>query len=279
MLEISSVKLNSGTKMPALGFGTWNLHGDEAERSVRAALNSGYRLIDTAKIYGNEQEVGQAIRDSQVSRQEIFVTTKLWTSDHGYESAHQAFDDSLGRLGLEYVDLYLIHWPGRDRQVRLDSWKALEETQDLGRAKAIGVSNFTPEHLAELAKHSQTTPAVSQIEFHPFIYHRQISTLEYCKKHDIAVEAYSPLSMGRKIDDPLISAVAKRVKRTNAQVMLRWAIQHETIPIPKSAHPERIKENLQVFDFKLSDEEMDVLDGLSGGNGKSALPFWVKLIK
>ena len=279
MLEISSVKLNSGTKMPALGFGTWNLHGDEAERSVRAALNSGYRLIDTAKIYGNEQEVGQAIRDSQVSRQEIFVTTKLWTSDHGYESAHQAFDDSLGRLGLEYVDLYLIHWPGRDTQARLDSWRALDEIQHSGRAKAIGVSNFTPEHLAELAKHSQTTPAVSQIEFHPFIHHRQISTLEYCKKHDIAVEAYSPLSMGRKIDDPLISAVAKRVKRTNAQVMLRWAIQHETIPIPKSAHPERIKENLQVFDFKLSDEEMDALDGLSGGNGKSALPFWVKLIK
>ncbi|OGL26048.1 hypothetical protein A2708_02665 [Candidatus Saccharibacteria bacterium RIFCSPHIGHO2_01_FULL_49_21] len=274
-----TVELNSGLEIPAIGFGTWNIHGREAVSSVGTALDAGYRLVDTARIYGNEREVGQAVGQSKVPRGDIFVTTKLWTSDQGHKNALSAFDESLERLELDYIDLYLIHWPGHDTQRRLDSWHALEEIHGSGRAKSIGVSNFTPEHLRELAKHSKITPAVNQIEFHPFIYDRQIPTLQYCKSRSIAVEAYSPLSMGKHINNSTISTVAEQVKRTNAQVMLRWAIQHSTVPIPKSAHAERIRENLGVFDFELTSKQMHALDALSGHDGKSTLPFYVRLLK
>ena len=266
-------------KIPKIGFGTWQIHGDEAVQATLAALKAGYRLIDTAKIYGNEREVGQAIKRSGVPRSEILITTKLWNRNQGYGSALEAFDESLGRLGLDYIDLYLIHWPGHDREKRLESWKALEQLHSEKKARAIGVSNFTPEHLEELAEHSAASPSVNQIEFHPFIYDRQLPTLEYCKQHGVVVEAYSPLDRAQSMNHPLITAIAEQKDRTNAQVMLRWAIQHGTVPIPKSSNPERIKENLEVFDLELSKEEMQVLDGLGSGKGESALPFWVKLIK
>lgn len=262
MEGVSRIKLNSGTLMPSFGFGTWNLTGKGCVEATGEALRAGYRLIDTAKIYGNEAEVGEAIRKSAVSREEIFVTTKLWPADFGYDSALQAFDESLERLGLEYIDLYLIHWPRSDKQKRQESWRALREIYEQGRTKSIGVSNYSIGNLEE-ALASDVAPAVNQIEFHPYIYEERRPVLEFCKKHGIVVEAYSPLSRGLGLDNITVNDVAERIGRTPAQVVLRWAIQHGTVPIPKSAHPERIKENFQVFDFELSNEDMKILDDLS----------------
>jgi diketogulonate reductase-like aldo/keto reductase len=258
-----TLKLNNGVHIPALGFGTWQIDPWKTADIVVEALKMSYRLIDTAKIYGNEEGVGEAVRDSGIDRKDIFVTTKLWNSDQGYESGKQAFAGSLKRLGLEYIDLYLIHWPGGGE--RLNAWKALTEIYESGQAKAIGVSNFTVKHLEELAAHSKLAPAVNQIEFHPFIYEEQKPVLEYCQQHDIVVEAYSPLARGgSQLRHPAIADVAKRHQRTNAQVMLRWAMQHDTVPIPKSNSPERMRENLEAQDFSLSEEDMFQLDNLAG---------------
>jgi diketogulonate reductase-like aldo/keto reductase len=270
MSDIPFVELNTGVKMSAIGFGTWQAEdGDEAKNSVAEALKAGYRLIDTAKIYGNEKSVGQAIKESGVHRDEIFVTTKLWNSDQGYDSALAAFDKSLQDLGLEYVDLYLIHWPTPGREKYLDSWRALEKVHKEGRAKAVGISNFSVENMQDVLDNSDTVPAVNQIEFHPFIYEQQKPILEFAKQEGIAIEAYSPLSRGKNMDNPVISEIAKKHSKTNAQVMLRWAIQHQTVPLPKSTHAERIKQNLQVFDFELSNEDIERINGLS--NGRSVI--------
>lgn len=264
MAEVPKLELNSGVEMPEFGFGTWQLSdGDEVINAVTGALNAGYRLIDTAKAYGNEKGVGQAVRKSHVPRQDIFVTTKLWPSDFGYDSAKKAFDASLERLGLEYVDLYLMHWPSRDSKRRQEAWRALAEIYKEGRAKAIGVSNYMVEHLDEVLNTSKVVPAVNQIEFHPYIYEKQQPVLELCKKHGIVVEAYSPLSRGLGLDNITVNDIAERAGRTPAQVVLRWAIQHDTIPIPKSATPERIRQNIKVFDFELSRDDMKRLDDLS----------------
>lgn len=278
MEKVAELELNNGNKMPVFGFGTWQLsEGREAVDAITTVLEAGYRLIDTAKIYGNERSIGEAINASGIPREEIFVTTKLWTAEQGYDSALTAFDESLQRLGLDYIDLYLIHWPGHDSGRRLDSWRAFEEIQANGRVKNIGVSNFMVNHLHELAAKSNTVPSVNQIEFHPFIYDKQAPVLEYCAKHNIVVEAYSPLARGRKVDDPRIGTIAEKHGKSNAQVMLRWALQHKTVPIPKSSHPGRIKENLDVFDFELTKQDMAELDSL--GRGRSALPFYVRLLK
>ena len=276
----NNLKLNSGTAIPAFGFGTWNLaDGDEVFVAVSEALKAGYRLIDTAKVYGNERGVGEAIRKSAVPREEVFVTTKLWPSDFGYENALAAFEESLDRLGLEYIDLYLIHWQGRDKDRRQESWRALVDIYRQGQAKSIGVSNYMVEHLEEVLATSDTVPAVNQIEFHPFIYSQQVPLIDFCKKHSITVEAYSPLAMGRHMKNETIEAIAKSHDKSVAQIMLRWAVGHDTVPIPKSSHPDRIIENLDVFDFELSKEEMRVMNEIDGGKGKSALPFYVKLLK
>ncbi|MDB5164031.1 MAG: putative reductase [Candidatus Saccharibacteria bacterium] len=253
--------LNNGLVIPAIGFGTWQiLLNGKAKNAVAEALKAGYRLIDTAKIYGNEKGVGQAIRESGIPREEIFLTTKLWNSDQGYDSAIDAFDDSLARLGFSYIDLYLIHWPATER--RHDAWRALQDIYKVGRAKAIGVSNYMVEHLEEVLGESEVVPAVNQIEFHPFVYRRQQPILAFCKAHNIVVEAYSPLARGSHLNHPSITEVAKKVGKSNAQVMLRWAIQHDTIPIPKSTNPDRIRENLAVFDFELAKEDMQRLNNL-----------------
>jgi diketogulonate reductase-like aldo/keto reductase len=255
-------QLNDGNTMPGFGFGVWNLaDGPEVFEAVTAALRSGYRLIDTARIYGNEKGVGEAIRQSGVPREEIFLTTKVWNSDQGYDSTLEAFDNSLDRLSLDYIDLYLIHWPATGR--RHESWKALEEIKRSGRAKSIGVSNYLVGHLKELLERSDTVPAVNQIEFHPFVYLEQKPVLEFCAQHGIAVEAYSPLARGRRMDDRSLEEIAQKTNKSLAQVMLRWAIQHGTIPIPKSAHTERIKENIDIFDFELTGSDMEVINALS----------------
>lgn len=261
-MAVQFVSLNTGAKMPAIGFGTWKIFPNgRAKHATEAALKAGYRLIDTARIYGNERGVGQAIRGSGVPRQEIFVTTKLWNNKQGFDSAHKAFNDSLKRLGLDFVDLYLLHWPVTGK--RLDSWRALEEIYASGRARSIGVSNFTVRHLIELLENSNVLPAVNQVEFHPFLYKEQRELLEFCKQHNILVEAYSPLAHGHRLNDPLLAKIARKHGKSSAQIVLRWAIQHGTLPLPKSTNPERQSENLAIFDFLLSDTEMKAINGLS----------------
>ncbi len=262
-MTMPSVELNTGANMPQIGFGTWQIWlNGSAKKAVLAALEAGYRLIDTAKIYRNEKGVGAALKESGIARQDLFITTKLWNWDQGYDKALKAFDESLDRLQLDYVDLYLIHWPATEK--RGESWKALEKIYQSGRAKAIGVSNYTVAHLEELLADCQVIPAVNQVEFHPFIWHEQAALLDFCRRKGIVLEAYSPLAQG-KLNHPVITDMARSLGKTNGQIMLRWAIQKKTIPIPKSSHPERIRENLQVFDFELSTAQVKQLDDLSSG--------------
>jgi len=265
MAGIPQFKLNTGAAMPGMGFGTWHLaEGREVIESVQAALKTGYRLIDTAMIYGNETGVGEVVRSSKIPREEIFITTKLWPGDFGYESAIEAFEGSMRRLNLDYIDLYLIHWPGQDVRRRHQAWEALTELYNQGQTKAVGVSNFMVGELEDLLSDSGLVPAVNQIEFHPFVYAEYEGVLEFCKRNDIVIEAYSPLAMGRQIDHPRISAIADKIGKTNAQVMLRWAVQHGTVPIPRSRQPRHIHDNFQLFDFELSDKDMTALDSLGG---------------
>lgn len=255
----SRVRLNDGHAMPVLGLGVWQLGpGASTRDAVRAALGAGYRLFDTAKLYGNERDVGAALRDSGVPREELFVTTKLWNDDQGYESALKAFARSERDLGLGPVDLYLIHWPVTGR--RADSWRALRELRDAGRVRSIGVSNYTVRHLMELLATSDIVPAVNQVEFSPFLYQRDL--LEYCRDHRIQLEAYAPLTRGAQFRDPTVAAIAAAHGKSPAQVMLRWGLEHGVIEIPKSARPERIRENAAVFDFALTADERARLDAL-----------------
>jgi diketogulonate reductase-like aldo/keto reductase len=255
----SRVPLNDGNTMPVLGLGVWQAGaGKETRRAVEHALKIGYRLIDTAKMYGNERDVGAAVRESGIPRKDIFVTTKLWNDDHGYEHALRAFERSRKELGLEYVDLYLIHWP--ESRLRQESWKALLKVQEEGLARSVGVSNYTIKHLQELLPESPRAPAVNQVEFHPFLYQREL--LEFCRTHAIQLEAYSPLVRGRRLDHPVIRGIAAQRKRTTAQILIRWSLQHGLVVIPKSVRPERIQENAAVFDFELTPDEMKRLDSL-----------------
>ncbi len=256
------VTLNNGVKMPMLGLGVYLLRpGKETYEAVRTALDSGYRLVDTAALYRNEADVGRAVRDSGIPREQVFVTTKLWNDDHGYEPALDAFDASLKRLDLGYIDLYLIHFPVPNQ--REDSWRALENILGSGRARAVGVSNYTVRHLRELLGQTGTVPAVNQVEASPFLFEREL--MEYCRKSRIQVEAYAPLTAGNRLRDPRIAETAARHGRTSAQVLLRWGIQHGLIVIPKSAHRDRIVENGRIFDFQLSEEDMADLDNLHDG--------------
>jgi diketogulonate reductase-like aldo/keto reductase len=262
---MQTVQFKNGDSMPALGYGTWKLsEGEEAYTAVQEALSAGYRLIDTAAVYGNEISVGKAIAGYEIDRRDIFLTTKLWSDDLGYESALDACRRSLERLGMEYVDLYLIHWPSGPEWA--DAWRALVQLQQDGLAKHIGVSNFTGKHLEELKRISDVVPEVNQIELHPYIYDQQIEILQYCRDNSIVVEAYSPLVQGDALNDLMIAQIADKYQKTSAQILLRWAIQHHTIPLPKSSHPDRIEENFDIFDFEIVDDDMLVLDGVSNGN-------------
>lgn len=262
------LNLNDGGKISQIGFGTWQLSPADAESSVKGAIKIGYRLIDTAKIYRNEEAVGKAIRDSEVVREDLFVTTKLWNSDQGYHSALRAFDESLDKLGLDYLDLYLIHWPGQGPDLRHESWKAMAELQSQGRVKHIGVSNFTISHLKQLFDFSDIKPAVNQVEFHPFVYDDQKELVDFCHQHQIVFEAYSPLARGHLSDD-LLAKIGQKHHKTASQVMLRWAVQKGTVPLPRSRNPQHIKENFEVFDFQLSSDEIAQIDALSSNERQS----------
>ncbi|RID86048.1 aldo/keto reductase [Peribacillus asahii] len=254
-----TITLHNGVKIPQLGFGVFKVeNGSQTVQSVKKALEVGYRSIDTAAIYQNEEGVGQAIRESGIPREDIFVTSKVWNTDQGYESTLAAFDASLKRLGLDYLDLYLIHWPGKDKYV--DTWRALETLYKEGKVRAIGVSNFHIHHLENLLKSSEVKPVINQIELHPRL--TQVEIREFCQKHDIQVEAWSPLGRGVLLDNPTIGGIAKKHGKTSAQVIIRWHLQHGIVVIPKSVTLARIEENAQVFDFELSVEEMKEIDGL-----------------
>jgi methylglyoxal/glyoxal reductase len=256
----STAKLNNGVEMPYLGLGVWQASpGSETRDAVRWALEVGYRHIDTAHMYGNEHDVGVAIRDSGVPRSDVFVTTKLWNSDHGYDKALKAFEQSRKALGIEQVDLYLIHWPVP--KLRKDSWKALETLCRDGKCRAIGVSNYNIEHIDEVLSQATIVPAVNQVEFHPFLYQKEL--LAHCRKNGIQLEAYSPLTRGNRLTDPRIAGIAKKHGKTAAQVLIRWALEHDLVVIPKSANRDRIRENAGVFDFSLSAAEVSALDALS----------------
>jgi diketogulonate reductase-like aldo/keto reductase len=262
MLIDTKAKLNNGIEMPVLGFGTYQLGSSkETHDAVLHALKVGYRHIDTAALYDNEEEVGEALASSGIPREELFVATKLWNSDHGYDAALAAFEQSLKRLGLSYIDLYLIHWPVEN--LRHQTWRALERLLDEGKCRAIGVSNYMIWHLEELLANSATIPTVNQVEFSPYLYQKDL--LEFCRSHDIQLEGYSPLTKGLKLDDPNLSDIASKYFRSSAQILIRWALQHELVTIPKSSKKERISENAQVFDFAISPEDMDLLNSFDQG--------------
>lgn len=270
-MAVPTVKMNTGAQIPVVGFGTWQLRPKQAYDSVAEALKLGYRLIDTARIYENEEDVGRAVKDSGIDRSQIIVTTKLWNSDQGYDSAFEAFNQSLRRLGLEYIDIYLIHWPGSNPAKRLASWQALGELYKQGKVKAVGVSNFTIDHLKEVMDKSDVVPAINQIEFHPFIYDDQKDLLEFCQKKRIVFEAYSPLAQGH-LSDELLLQIGKKYGKSASQVMLRWAVQQGTVPLPRSSSTEHIKENFDIFDFELSDNDMAQIHKLSSGDRQSWNP-------
>ncbi|WP_055493822.1 aldo/keto reductase [Streptomyces sp. TP-A0356] len=260
--KVPPIILNNGVEMPQLGFGVWQVPDDEAESAVATALEAGYRSIDTAAIYDNEEGVGQAIASSDIPREDLFITTKLWNSDQGYDSTLRAFDLSLEKLGLDYVDLYLIHWPLPSRGKFVDSYKAFEKIHADGRAKAIGVSNFLPEHLETLIGATSVIPAVNQIELHPHL--QQHAARDYHAEQGIATEAWSPLGQGKGLlEVPAIVAIAQKHGRTPAQVVLRWHIQLGNVVIPKSVTPSRIRENIEVFDFSLDTEDMAAISALN----------------
>ncbi|KQM12007.1 hypothetical protein AOA80_04985 [Methanomassiliicoccales archaeon RumEn M1] len=249
--------LNNGVRMPVLGLGTYLMEPERTKRAVLDALSLGYRHIDTATFYGNEREVGEAIRESGIDRDEVFITTKLWNDDHGYDRAREAFRRSLRRLGTDHVDLYLIHWP---MPGRLETWRALESIYEEGSARAIGVSNFMPRHLDELLDHGSVVPAVDQVEMHPFLQRNDV--LDRCRRSGIAVEAFSPLARGRRLDDRTVVDVARKNGRTPAQVLIGWCLQRGVAAIPKTTSRERMRENLESLELVLSPEDMAALNGL-----------------
>ncbi|MBN2134486.1 MAG: aldo/keto reductase [Acidobacteria bacterium] len=256
----SKIKLGNGREIPMLGLGVYQSgRGAETVNAVKWALEAGYRHIDTAMMYGNEREVGEAVRESGIPREEIFVTTKLWNSDHGYDRAIRAFNHSLKNLCIDYIDLYLLHWPVPG--LRKDSWRALETLLDEGKVKSIGVSNYTIRHIEELLSYVKVKPAVNQVEFHPFLY--QADLQEYCEKNGIYLEAYSPLTKGKRLDDKTIVEVAAKHGKSPAQVMIRWVLQKGIIVLPKSANRERIRQNADVYDFNLDGEDINKLDSLN----------------
>lgn len=256
----TKVKLNNGVQMPIFGLGTYQTRsGKETQAAVLYALEAGYRLIDTARIYRNEKDVGDAFRKSGIPREEVFITTKLWNSDHGYDTAIAACEKSLKSLALSYIDLYLIHWPVEG--LRNETWRAMERLQKEGKCRAVGVSNYMIWHLEELLNRSSTIPAVNQVEFSPYLYQKDL--LEFCRSHNIQLEAYSPLTKGQKLSDPKLVAIASRYSKSPAQILIRWVLQHGAIVILKSSKKERIFENADVFDFTISPEDKSVLDSFN----------------
>ena len=255
----TTVTLNNGVKIPIIGLGVFQSPaGGVTKQAILDSLEAGYRHIDTARIYGNEVDVGKAVAECGLPREDIFVTTKLWNADQGYDSTLDAFEISLGKMDLEYIDLYLMHWPVEGR--RLESWTAMEELLTKGRCRAIGVSNFMAHHLEELLEKAHVVPAINQIEMSPYNYLQRKETLDLCHATGIVIEAYSPLTKGKKLNDPRLVEMSAKYGKTTAQLLIRWALEKQFVVLPKSVKKERIIENANVFDFTISEGDMDILD-------------------
>lgn len=274
---MNSYTLSNNVSIPELGFGTWQTpNGDVAVSAVKKALEVGYRHIDTAQGYKNEDSVGQAIKESGIPREEIFLTTKLWNENHSYDLVLSSFEESLKKLQTDYIDLFLIHWPNpvkfRDnwQSANAETWRAMEELYQAGKIKAIGISNFLPHHFEELKKTATIFPMVNQIFLAPGELQKEV--VSYCQEHNVLLEAYSPLGTGKIFDVPEMQELSDKYGKTIAQIAIRWSLQHDFLPLPKSVTPSRIEENLAVFDFELSDEDMQRIDQLDGVVGKATNP-------
>lgn len=273
---MKKITLNNGIELPAVGFGTYKATGNEGIEAVAGAISNGYRLIDTAAKYGNEEAVGKGIKASGVAREDIFITTKLWRENLGYKSTKVEFEKSLTRLKVDYLDLYLIHWPANAKnydnwqKTNADTWRAMEELQAEGKIKSIGVSNFFQEHLEALFQTAKVMPAINQIEFHPGYWQKEL--VAFCKSQNIVVQAWSPLARGKVFENETLKAIAKKHDKSVAQVCLRWIIQHEVIAIPKSTSPKRIEENINLFDFELTKTEMEQINKLPEMGFSGELP-------
>jgi diketogulonate reductase-like aldo/keto reductase len=254
-----NLKLNSGSPMPLLGLGVYDMHSDEAIEAVTHALKTGYRLIDTASMYGNEKQVGVAVKNAGIPRNEIFITTKVNNTQQGYDATLKAFDESLQKLDTGYIDLYLLHWPLK--KTRKDTWKAMERIYEEKKVKAIGVANYLQPFMHELETYANILPAVNQVEFSPWLYLEEL--LNYCQERSIIMQAYTPLARGKKFNDPRLLSVADKHGKSPAQVIIRWNLQLGVSPIPKSSNPSRIEENFDIFDFYLDDIDMSMLKSMN----------------
>ncbi|MCD7124694.1 aldo/keto reductase [Limosilactobacillus caviae] len=283
MLELTNINstfnLNNGVKIPCVGYGTFRTPADVAEKAVKEAIATGYRHIDTAAVYGNEEAVGKGIKDSGIDRQDLFVTSKLWNTNRGYEETKKAFQETLDRLQMNYLDLYLIHWPANQKQfgdeaakINAETWRAMEDLYNEGKIRAIGLSNFMPHHIVELMKTAKVAPAVDQIEVHPGWPHTE--EIKYLQAHNILVEAWAPLGgQGAEVmSNPTLLQIADKYQKTAAQICLRWILQQGVLPLPKSVHKERMVSNQQIFDFELTDEEMRKISLLPNLGGQCADP-------
>lgn len=271
---VKNYTLNNNIEIPAIGFGTWQTpDGETAVQAVKSALEAGYLHIDTAAVYGNEKSIGTAIAESKVPRESLFLTSKLWNTERGFESTLKAFDRTLRDLQTDYLDLYLIHWPANARQfnnweeINAETWRALEQLYKTGKVKAIGLSNFLPHHLEAILKTAEIIPVINQVEFHPGMLQQETAAL--CKKHNILIEAWSPLGTGKMLTNEILGKIAARYDKSVAQLCIRWCLQHGVLPLPKSITPTRISHNLEVYDFEITQEDMAVIDGMPyiGGSG------------
>ena len=259
---MQNVKLNNGVEMPILGLGIYKITDkNELYNAVKWAVESGYRKFDTAQFYDNEKELGEAIKNSALKREEVFITTKIWNTNQGYKKATESFEESLKKLNMDYVDLLLIHWPGQKKERYLETWKALENIYKNKKARAIGVSNFEIKHLNDIFENCSVPPAVNQIERHPNL--NQYELIEFCKSKNMFVEAWSPLGRGKFIENETLKEIAKKYNKTVAQIILRWNIENKIVVIPKSVKKERIEENINIFDFKLEEEDIKKIDSMN----------------
>lgn len=260
--KLNYITLHNGVKMPQIGFGVYKVSDEEVKEAVTHALNAGYRSIDTAQFYENEAGVGEAIKESGIPREELFITTKVWNSHHGYDKTLEAFEQSIQLLDLEYIDLYLVHWPMPKYDMYVETYKALEKLYRDGRVRAIGVSNFHIEHLERLMDECEILPVVNQVECHPYLQQKELKA--FCKKHNIVIESWSPLFRGGEVlQEEVVKGIADKHGKTPAQVILRWHIEEDSIAIPKSVTPSRIQENIDVFDFRLTDEDVEKIARLN----------------